>query len=161
MYFSITFHPISFTIISSYMLFFVFCLFQIISQEINGFFASSLLLVLSTQRSSTSEWSSSFFWSLLLSFFALLSYPQTHSNLPSIVFFFARHVLSTIILYHVCRERASNHQKKCQTQEKKPKKTKKILKLKTKRNFQQFIVVVCHKIKFHNFHRFLCVVRYI
>jgi len=88
MYFSITFHPISFTIISSYMLFFVFCLFQIISQEINGFFASSLLLVLSTQRSSTSEWSSSFFWSLLLSFFALLSYPQTHSNLPSIVFFF-------------------------------------------------------------------------
>lgn len=39
-FFSITFHPISFTIISSYMLFFVFCLFQIISQEINGFFAS-------------------------------------------------------------------------------------------------------------------------
>lgn len=166
-FFSITFHPISFTIISSYMLFFrILFVPNYFPRNQRIFRLSSLLLVLSNQRSSTSEWSSSCF--------PFLHYSRIHKLIQifhQLSFFFlfcsSRHVLSTIILYHVCRERASNHQKKCALiffflsfklrQDKK----KKILKLKTKRNFQQFIVVVCHKIKFHNFHRFLCVVRYI
>lgn len=70
----------------------------------------SLLLVLSNQRSSTSKQS--------CSCFPFLHYSRIHKLIQifhQLSFFFifcsSRHVLSTIILYHVCRERTSNNQK--------------------------------------------------